>query len=157
VSGVFVFLMRPSGVPITEEIWRRFDTGAARNELPPLRWVSEDTYAVGLGPDVTGLHSGPALSRTRRFRVIGNAWLHNRDEVARWAGAPEPLPRATDLEVIAKAIEVRGTQCLSGILGDSSGTPSRASWSPRGMLSGSRAFTTRNAQTCLRSLRGRRC
>jgi asparagine synthase (glutamine-hydrolysing) len=118
VSGVFVFLMRPSGVPITEEIWRRFDTGAARNELPPLRWVSEDTYAVGLGPDVTGLHSGPALSRTRRFRVIGNAWLHNRDEVARWAGAPEPLPRATDLEVIAKAIEVRGTQCLSGILGD---------------------------------------
>lgn len=118
MSGVFLFLMRPGGDPVTEEIRQRFDASAVRNELPLLRWMSEGNYAVALGPDVTGLGTGPVPARTRRLVVVGNARLDNREEVAGWARAPELLAGATDLEVIAEAIEVRGGRCIPSILGD---------------------------------------
>jgi asparagine synthase (glutamine-hydrolysing) len=117
MSSVFLFLVRPSGEPVSEE-QHRFDASATRNELPPLRWVVEANYAVALGPDVTGLGTDPVLARTHRLVVVGNARLDNREEVAGWSAAPRRTADATDLEIIAEAIETRGTKCIPGILGD---------------------------------------
>lgn len=118
MSGVFLFLTRPSGDPITTEIRQRFDTSAARNQLPLLRWTNEGSYAVALGPDVTGLRTGPTFARTRRLVVVGNARLDHRAEVAGWTEAPERMADAPDLEVIAGAVERRGTNCIPHIQGD---------------------------------------
>jgi asparagine synthase (glutamine-hydrolysing) len=116
--GVFLFLVRPSGDPITAEIRERFNASAAQNELPHLGWTGEENTAAAVGPDVDGSSTGPMLVRSRRLLVVGNARLDNPKEVAGWTNASERLSGAKDLEIIARAIEHRGPSCISRILGD---------------------------------------
>jgi asparagine synthase (glutamine-hydrolysing) len=118
MRGVFLFLMRPSGNPVTREIRRRFEASARRSDLPMLRWTIVGDIACALGPDAAGLGTGPILARTPGLVVVGNARLDNRDEVARWAEAPGRLAGANDVEVVAAAVDARGAGCIPEIVGD---------------------------------------
>jgi asparagine synthase (glutamine-hydrolysing) len=118
MSGVFVVLVRPDAGPITERLRGRYDSAVKYNGLPPLRWEIGGSCAVGIGPDVTGLGTGPRHVRTERLTVVGNARLDNRDEVGQLGDSHRAGGDAADLELIARAIEAVGPAGIVDCLGD---------------------------------------
>jgi asparagine synthase (glutamine-hydrolysing) len=115
---MFLVLLHPGGDPVTWELRRHYDEAERLEGLPPLNWTTGGDFAVAVAGDESGLYNGPALACTSRLVVVGSARLDNRNEVVGWVHASERLALATDLQVVAEALEVRGAACVPDILGD---------------------------------------
>jgi asparagine synthase (glutamine-hydrolysing) len=118
MSGLFLFFAAMGRSRVTSDLPQRFDEASARNKLPPLHWVVSGKWAAALGPDSTGLGTGPFLLRTRRFVIVGNVRLDNRVEVAKWSDTSGDLVGKSDIELIAAAMDERGTNCIGDLIGD---------------------------------------
>lgn len=141
MSGIFLVLIRLDGQPITEQLRRRYDAAAVREELPPLRWELDGCCGVALEPDAIGLRTGPLHVRGRRLTVAGNARLDNRDEVIAMAPSPYVAGDAADLDAVARALEAAGPDRIREFFGDFA----FAAWDPskRELLAARDAFGVR--------------
>ena len=110
---MFLALLSTDGRQVTapdRARYRRRMAALAREELIIL---DEGAFFATLAPAMVPLR--PLMARRHRLIAIGNVRLDNRAELRRGGGEPEP---ASDLDLVLRSYELRGSQCLSALLGD---------------------------------------
>jgi asparagine synthase (glutamine-hydrolysing) len=115
----FLLLADMDGAPIAEEARRRYERAPCCAGLA-LTWWEAGPAAVLLARDDIGRSGlGPAVSRWDSYLAAGTVRLDNRVDVARWGEHPGTPPATlSDLDLIVRAVALRGERIIPELLGD---------------------------------------